>query len=194
MYCFVLKLFHNVLVLPVECLIFSVPCYVQVTNKKGDVESSAALVIRKKDVASDSPVDALSESPVSDAVGSESETPVCSTPDMSDTSRRSSRRSSMMSELSEMSEDETGKKKKKKDKPAEISKELKDQKVTKGSDVKFTCKVKGRPTPEVKWQFNGVDIEESDLYMLSCDGEKYSLLIENVQLECMGKYTCKVNL
>ena len=160
----------------------------QVTNKKGETESSAALVIKKRDDTTD----AVSESPVSDAVGSESETPVCSTPDMSDTSRRSSRRSSMMSELSEMSEDETGKKKKKKDKPAEISKELKDQKVTKGSDVKFTCKVKGRPTPEVKWQFNGIDIEESDLYMLSCDGEKYSLLIENIQLECMGKYTCKV--
>ena len=88
---------------------------------------------------------------------------------------------------------EEPKEEKKKEKAPKISAELKDQTVTEGSEVKFTCKAKGHPTPDVKWQFNGKDIEDNSIYKLSSDGEKYTLKIKETKVEYTGTYTVKVN-
>ncbi len=81
---------------------------------------------------------------------------------------------------------------KKKDKAPKFSSELKDQTVVEGSEVKLTCKVKGQPTPEVTWQFNGSDIKDNSVYSVSFDGEKCILKIKETKLEYAGAYTVKV--
>ena len=81
----------------------------------------------------------------------------------------------------------------KKEKAPKISSELVDQGAVEGSEVKFTCKVKGTPTPEVEWLRDGKKIQPSDLFIITSDGERHSLIIKNVTVDFTGTYAVKVN-
>ena len=103
------------------------------------------------------------------------------------------KRSRAGSTTEEKTRKERDSKKEKKEKAAKISSELVDQEAVEGSEVKFTCKVKGTPTPDVEWLRDGKKIKPSDMFVITSDGERHSLIIKTVTMEFTGTYTVKVN-
>ena len=103
------------------------------------------------------------------------------------------KRSRAGSTTEEKNRKERDSKKEKKEKAPKISSELVDQEAVEGSEVKFTCKVKGTPTPEVEWLRDGKKIKPSDMFVITSDGERHSLIIKTVTVEFTGTYTVKVN-
>lgn len=55
--------------------------------------------------------------------------------------------------------------------------------------TKFECKVVGKPTPKIKWLFNGEPVSGKD-YLVSISGDRQVLAIPEVSLSNQGRITC----
>lgn len=55
--------------------------------------------------------------------------------------------------------------------------------------TKFECKIYGKPTPKIKWLFNGEAVSGKD-YLVSTSGDRQVLSIPEVSLSNQGKITC----
>ncbi len=78
-------------------------------------------------------------------------------------------------------------------KAPKFSSQLEDQKAKEGSEVMFTCKVKGEV--EVIWLLNGKEIaKENADYVIAKDGSTYSLTVKKVKVEFVGTYTIRVSI
>ncbi len=137
--------------------------FVQVSNKLGTAESKAVVAVKAP-----SEEDVTTE----DTSASEVGTPAPQSP----TEERSSKK----------------KDKAKKEKAPKISSELTDLEAVEGEEVKFKCKVKGSPPPEVEWLRDGKKIAPSDVFTMTSDGDVHTLLIKKVTLDFVGTYTIKV--
>ena len=162
---------RNILIHPMLCFIHSK----QANNKKGTVETKAFVNIEPK--------------PKDEEALKDSSDPEVSA-EKSKKERKRSRAGSMAEDKNRKERDS---KKEKKEKPPKISSELVDQEAIEGSEVKFTCKVRGTPTPEVEWSRDGKKIKPSDMFIITSDGERHSLIIRTVTVEYTGTYTVKVN-
>ncbi len=78
-------------------------------------------------------------------------------------------------------------------KAPKFSSQLEDQKAKEGSEVQFSCKVKGEV--EVTWLLNGKEIARENLdYVITKDGSTYSLTVRKVKVELVGTYTIRVSI
>ncbi|KAA0715592.1 Neural cell adhesion molecule 2 [Triplophysa tibetana] len=60
-----------------------------------------------------------------------------------------------------------------------------------GESVTFTCRAYGSPEPDVTWYRKGVQLEESERYVMRARGT--TLTVRNIQQNDGGSYTCKAS-
>ncbi|XP_053624068.1 titin homolog isoform X6 [Plodia interpunctella] len=67
-------------------------------------------------------------------------------------------------------------------------------KILVGTTANLSCRVKGRPTPEVVWMKNGHEIDEEERRMkTSTNGYDHSLVINDVRIEDEARYSCEAS-
>lgn len=65
--------------------------------------------------------------------------------------------------------------------------------VTEGHQVRFDCRVSGRPAPEVLWFRNGIQVCDDNAHkILVNEGGLHALQINDAQLSHSGIWTCVV--
>ncbi|XP_022670614.1 titin-like isoform X6 [Varroa destructor] len=68
-----------------------------------------------------------------------------------------------------------------------------DREVTEGHQVRFDCRVSGRPTPEVLWYRNGLQVCDDNAHkILVNEGGLHALQINDAQASDAGMWTCVV--
>ena len=72
--------------------------------------------------------------------------------------------------------------------PPEFTKTLQDVNVVEGEDVILKVIISGKPQPTVAWSKNRKDIKESRKQKFLQDGQEYSLIISDVDVQDQGKY------
>uniref|UniRef100_A0A8C1J466 Neural cell adhesion molecule 2 n=1 Tax=Cyprinus carpio TaxID=7962 RepID=A0A8C1J466_CYPCA len=60
-----------------------------------------------------------------------------------------------------------------------------------GESVTFTCRAYGSPEPDVTWHRKGVQLQESERYVMRARGT--TLTVRNIQQDDGGSYTCKAS-
>ncbi|XP_026769062.3 neural cell adhesion molecule 2 isoform X1 [Pangasianodon hypophthalmus] len=60
-----------------------------------------------------------------------------------------------------------------------------------GESVTFTCRAYGSPEPDVTWHRKGVELQESEQYVMRARGT--TLTIRNIKQDDGGSYTCKAS-
>ncbi|XP_051565368.1 neural cell adhesion molecule 2 isoform X3 [Myxocyprinus asiaticus] len=60
-----------------------------------------------------------------------------------------------------------------------------------GESVTFTCRAYGSPEPDVTWHRKGVQLQESEQYVMRARGT--TLTVRNIQQDDGGSYTCKAS-
>uniref|UniRef100_A0A671SXA6 Neural cell adhesion molecule 2 n=1 Tax=Sinocyclocheilus anshuiensis TaxID=1608454 RepID=A0A671SXA6_9TELE len=60
-----------------------------------------------------------------------------------------------------------------------------------GESVTFTCRAYGSPEPDVTWHRKGVQLQESERYVMRARG--MTLTVRNIQQDDGGSYTCKAS-
>ena len=67
-----------------------------------------------------------------------------------------------------------------------VVKPLKDAKVKEGESATFTCEL-NQPDLDGKWTFKGQEITPSDKYKIVSDGCTYTITIDDVSMDDIGK-------
>lgn len=72
-----------------------------------------------------------------------------------------------------------------------FAQQLKDLRCCDGDSVRLECHVEGKPEPQIVWQKDGKQLNEtSDDFTTNYDGERATLTIKRVYPEDEGEYVC----
>lgn len=72
-----------------------------------------------------------------------------------------------------------------------FTQQLKDLRCCDGDSVRLECHVEGKPEPQIVWQKDGKQLNEtSDDFITSYDSERSTLTIKRVYPEDEGEYVC----
>lgn len=72
-----------------------------------------------------------------------------------------------------------------------FTQQLKDLRCCDGDSVRLECHVEGKPEPQIVWQKDGKELNEtSDDFTTNYDGERATLTIKRVYPEDEGEYVC----
>ena len=70
----------------------------------------------------------------------------------------------------------------------EITEEITSTEVKEGGEAKLTCRVRGRPEPEVEWYKDDQLLEGSDTVTFESQDGSHALIIKNVSLSDEAEY------
>jgi hypothetical protein len=63
--------------------------------------------------------------------------------------------------------------------------------VSESRSARFECEIKGNPVPNVQWYKSGQEIYDNLKYTITNEGEKYTLVVNNVDLDDQDEYSVK---
>ncbi len=75
----------------------------------------------------------------------------------------------------------------------EFVRRLADGDVIESRSARFECEIKGSPTPSVQWYKGGQAIYDNLKYTMSSDGDKYTLVVNNVSIDDHDEYSVKAS-
>ena len=55
----------------------------------------------------------------------------------------------------------------------------------------FSCKIEGKPAPEVSWLYNGKPLKDSKKYKMTCEEATFTLTLPKCKRDMSGKYTVR---
>ena len=70
----------------------------------------------------------------------------------------------------------------------EITEKLTSTEVKEGDEARLTCRVRGKPEPEIEWYKDDDLMEESDTVIFEIQDDSYALIIKNVSLADEAEY------
>ena len=77
------------------------------------------------------------------------------------------------------------------DVPPRFTQRMTNSRTKDGDAGRFSCRVTGEPAPTIQWLFLGKEISpDDDIYEISFDGEKATLVLPEVLPEDEGEYEC----
>ena len=60
-----------------------------------------------------------------------------------------------------------------------------------GGSVTFTCRIEGKPSPEVSWLYNGKPLKDSKKYKMECGEAAFTLTLPKCKRDMSGTYTVR---